>query len=142
MFKVLIPVDGSDCAVRAVEYVIKLAREIGPVSVCLLNVYYEPVRLGDVGIAVTPQQMEEVERRQTDPALSTAERFLREAGMSYERDVRAGDVAPAIVKYAQDSACSAIVMGTHGAGALSNLVMGSVAMKVVQLAKVPVTLVK
>ena len=142
MLKLLIPVDGSDCSVRAVEHAIMLARDHGPVSIRLLNVYYEPVRLGDVGIAVTPQQMKEVERRQADPALATAERVLREAGVAYERDVRAGDVAPTIVKQAQDSGCNAILMGSHGVGALSNLVVGSVAMKVVQLAKMPVTLVK
>jgi len=91
---------------------------------------------------VTPEQMKQVERRQTDPALVTAERFLREAGIAYERDVRAGDVAPTIVRHAQDSGCDAILMGTRGVGAISNLVMGSVALKVVQLAKTPVTLIK
>jgi nucleotide-binding universal stress UspA family protein len=35
-----------------------------------------------------------------------------------------------------------IVMGTRGLGAMAGLVLGSVAMKVVQLARIPVTLVK
>jgi nucleotide-binding universal stress UspA family protein len=140
--KLLVPVDGTDCSLHAVRHVIKLAKENGPVAVHLLNVYYEPVRLGDVGIQVTRQQMEEVEQRQTDPALATAERKLREAGVAYDREVHAGDVAISIVRRAEELGSDAIVMGTHGHGPISNLVLGSTAMKVVQLAKVPVTLVK
>ena len=38
--------------------------------------------------------------------------------------------------------CDAIVMGTRGMTVLGNLVLGSVASKVVHLSSVPVTLVK
>jgi len=142
MMKLLVPVDGSDPSLHAVEHVIRLATHQGPVTVHLLNVYPEPVRYGDVGVKVTPEQMAEIERRQTDPALSTAERRLREAGVPYERETRVGDVAPTIVRTAEDLGCDGIVMGTRGSGALANLVVGSVAMKVVHVASVPVTLVR
>lgn len=39
-------------------------------------------------------------------------------------------------------ACHQIVMGTRGMGASGNLFMGSISIKIVQLADVPVTLVK
>jgi nucleotide-binding universal stress UspA family protein len=38
--------------------------------------------------------------------------------------------------------CDGIVMGTRGMSAVGNLVMGSVATKVIHLTKLPVTLVK
>lgn len=142
MIKLLLPVDGSDCSLRAVQYAITLAKRCPSTSIRLFNVYYQPVRLGDVGIAVTDAQMKEVERRQVDPALATAERMLREAGMPYEREARAGDPPMAIAMRAEELGCDGIVMGTHGAGALANLTFGSVAMKVVHLSKIPVTLVK
>jgi nucleotide-binding universal stress UspA family protein len=47
-----------------------------------------------------------------------------------------------IAMRAQELGCNGIVMGTCGAGAMANLVFGSVACKVVHLFKVPVTLVK
>lgn len=142
MLKLLLAVDGSDCSLRAVKHVITLAKRCPGISIRLLNVYYMPVRLGDVGIAVTEAQMKEAERRQTDPSLATAERMLREAGMPYEREVRAGDPPLAIAIRAEELGCDGIVMGTSGAGAMANLTFGSVAMKVVHLSKVPVTLVK
>jgi nucleotide-binding universal stress UspA family protein len=52
--------------------------------------------------------------------------------------------APAltIVKYAQETKVDLIVMGTHGRGALSHLLMGSVAERVVRLAGCPVLVVR
>ncbi len=38
--------------------------------------------------------------------------------------------------------CTRIVMGTRGLGSIGNLVLGSVAYKVLQLAPIPVTLVR
>jgi nucleotide-binding universal stress UspA family protein len=48
----------------------------------------------------------------------------------------------AIVDYAKDHDIGIIVMGTHGRGALANLVMGSVAERVVRLASCPVLTVR
>lgn len=143
MLKLLVPVDGSDCALNAVRWAIRLAKENVSLKVHLLSVYLMPVQLGDIGVAVTAAQMEDIERRLTGPILSTAEDLLREAGIACELETRAaGDVAQMIVMRANDLGCDEIVMGTRGTGALSSVVLGSVAGKVVRMAKVPVTLVK
>jgi nucleotide-binding universal stress UspA family protein len=47
-----------------------------------------------------------------------------------------------IVEVARNMKCGEIVMGNSGLGAVAGLVLGSVARKVVYLAKGPVTLVK
>ena len=47
-----------------------------------------------------------------------------------------------ITRKAEELNCDAIIMGTRGMGALGNLVMGSIATKVVHLTRLPVTLVK
>jgi nucleotide-binding universal stress UspA family protein len=52
-----------------------------------------------------------------------------------------GDVASSIVEHAQKSGCQLICMGTRGMTALSNMLLGSVATKVIHLAHVPVVLV-
>jgi nucleotide-binding universal stress UspA family protein len=53
-----------------------------------------------------------------------------------------GDTAEKIAATARRLRCSSIVMGTRGMGMLGTLVLGSIATKVIHLAKVPVTLVK
>jgi nucleotide-binding universal stress UspA family protein len=53
-----------------------------------------------------------------------------------------GDPARAIIGSVNKSRGDEIVMGTRGLGRIGGLLMGSVATKVVQLAPVPVTLIK
>jgi len=50
-------------------------------------------------------------------------------------------VAETIVKYAKRWQCDSILIGTRGLGLTAGLVLGSVALKVIHLAKIPVTLV-
>ena len=62
------------------------------------------------------------------------------AELSYSAKV--GVAANQIATTATKGGFDLIIMGSHGHGTLSNLVMGSVATKVIHLAKVPVTLVQ
>ncbi|NJR44004.1 universal stress protein [bacterium] len=60
-----------------------------------------------------------------------------------EAEILIGDVASGIARYAEDKGMATLSwMGSRGMGAIGNLVMGSVATKVVHLTKLPVTLVK
>ena len=53
-----------------------------------------------------------------------------------------GSPADAIVEYAKAAGIDLVVMGTHGRGALTHLLMGSVAERVVRLAPCPVLTVR
>jgi nucleotide-binding universal stress UspA family protein len=143
MLKLLIPVDGSQSALRAVQYAINLAKADISLSVTLLNVYEEQVPYGAISAHVPHERLKEIEREYTDPALAEAEKLLQEAGIDYERELRvADDVAPMIAQRAEETGCDAIVMGTHGGGVLSHILMGSTTLKVLHLVKRPVTVVK
>jgi len=56
--------------------------------------------------------------------------------------VRPGTPATEIVHYAEEEDIDLIVMGTHGRGFMSHMVMGSVAEKVVRTAPCPVLTVR
>jgi len=143
MWKILLPVDGSESSLRAVRHVAQLAKGKDDVSVTLLYVHYEPVPLGAVAASVTADQVKGIERQYADPVLGGAEGLLREAGVDFEREIRvASDIAPTIAQRAEALGSDAVVMGTHGGGPLAQALMGSTATKVVHLVKVPVTLVK
>ena len=53
-----------------------------------------------------------------------------------------GDPAEKIAQFAKRGGFDKIVMGTHGRGGITAMLMGSVATKVLHHATVPVTLVK
>jgi nucleotide-binding universal stress UspA family protein len=137
--RLLVPVDGSQRSRRAVEHVIGLLGEVEPIEVRLLNVQ-SPVpmlkRLGVRRADIARRQQEEGEH-----ALRPAQRLLDRAGIRHQDHVAVGPPAETILKHAKRWKCDGIVIGTRGAGRTPNLVLGSVAMKVVHLAECPVTLI-
>ena len=97
---------------------------------------------GKVQIFVTPERMRGLANAQSRPILDRAAARLAEAEMSHTVEMLEGDPAEVIGRRAQELGCDAIVMGSRGMGRIANLVVGSVATKVVHLTKLPVTLVK
>lgn len=138
---ILVPFDGSEPALRAVEYAAKLAKAGDNPIVIVLNVQapapsFWPEKL------VNEDILREHYESEGAKTLGAAECRLREMGVPCRSEVRAGLAGDTIAEFARDERVDGIVMGTRGMGAVGNLLMGSVAQKVVHLAAVPVTLVK
>jgi nucleotide-binding universal stress UspA family protein len=142
MSKLLVPFDGSDSARRALAHAISMLRPAGGGSLHLVHAHDDPVPYGEVSLYLTPERLEAMQREQSEAVLVQARPVLAEAGITYTEHVMTGRVADAIARCADELGCDGIVMGTRGLGAVANLVVGSVASRVVHLAKVPVTLVK
>jgi len=140
MLKVLAAIDGSMPADRAVEHVVRLAKNGTPVEVLLLNVQPEIATSQTHGMGQDAMVAHRHELGQR--AAEIAERVLQAAGIHYELRVQTGDAAETITRMAKEQGSDLIVMGTRGMGAIENLVIGSVAYKVVHLARAPVTMVK
>jgi nucleotide-binding universal stress UspA family protein len=138
--KVLLAVDGSECAVRAAGFLVQLlaGREA---QVTLVNVQ-PPVAYADLLSAETRTRVDELIAERGRRAAREALEVLAAAGIPGNLKVLSGDAAPVIVSTARQLGCGLIIIGTHGLGALAGLALGSVAIKVVHLAEVPVTVVK
>jgi nucleotide-binding universal stress UspA family protein len=140
--KVLIPIDGSAAANRAVEHVIaSLAWLKETPQLCLLNVQWK-VASGNVKLFINKDTVNDYYREQGMAALTDARAMLDKAGLAYSYHISVGTPAEAIVQYAQEQAVDQIVMSAHGEGKLSTLLLGSVVSKVAHLAKMPMLLVK
>lgn len=140
MRKVLVPVDGSEHAMRAVHYVVDFVRQHGLVEVHLLNVQPAPVAWQTRGLE--PEAIESQLRFRSRELTTAARTALAQAGIAHQSHFKLGEAAEAIVETAQALGCDAIVMATRGLGAISGWVLGSVARKVLHLTDLPVTLVK
>ena len=141
MLKVLLPVDGSENSNRAVKHLIHLIKNLGAMEVHGVNVQPE---LLYIDILLKPRQeiIDAWSHKAGGDASRSACALLDEAGIPYVLEFASGEVAEAIVRHAQRCQCDMIVMGTRGIGTVANLVLGSVANKVMHLANIPVTLVK
>jgi nucleotide-binding universal stress UspA family protein len=134
---ILLAVDGSPHADRAAELVRRLAGDGGDEVVVLHITEVMPMR-GGVS----------VELHQDRDGMAAAKRHgseVERAGVPVKVDLvrtLAGRVAPIIVETARACQAGVIVMGSHGRGDLTALLLGSVAHKVVHLADRPVLIVR
>jgi nucleotide-binding universal stress UspA family protein len=138
MSTLLVPVDGSPIALRAVEYAASVAKRASA-DVWVLNVQL-PIRAEEKDI--DRAAIEGFLHAQGQPILDAATAILRNQGVSHQARVAIGEIAQTIVGTAQEVRAQQIVMGSRGMSALAGLVLGSNATKVIHLAQVPVTIVK
>lgn len=141
MLKALLAVDGSENSLRAVRHLIELVQGREAMEVFLLNVQ-EPIDAWEVKRMYPEEELEAMQVSKGGDALAAAEALLDASKVAYHPQVLIGDVAHSIAQYAMDMGCDKIIIGTRGMGSLANLLMGSVATKVIHLTNVPVTLVK
>jgi nucleotide-binding universal stress UspA family protein len=142
VLNVLVPIDGSENALRALRHVISpssICREPGQIH--LLNVQ-APVASGVVRLFLSREDLSGYYQEEAERALAPARQELEKAGVSFQVEIRVGEVAETISRYAREQRCSLIAMGTRGMGSVVNLLLGSVATKVIGLSEVPVLLVK
>lgn len=139
MRTVLVPVDGSENSTRVVRQVLKLAAEFkAPLDIHLLNVQH-PFPGTVTGVA---EQARQFHQEQGEAALAAARKLLDEAKTKYAYHISVGEAAPTIAQWVKELNCDQVIMGTRGMSAIGNMVLGSVATKVLHMAPVPVMLVK
>jgi nucleotide-binding universal stress UspA family protein len=138
MLDVLIPIDGSQSAERAVQFIIGLHRKLAPLQVRLLNVQLPKLTAEQLHATVGGSGDPAAEAQQ---AMREAESLLAAANVPYISETRSGHIPHVIAQYARQSGCSGVVMGTRGMGT-TDQVLGSIARQVISLVDVPITLVK
>ena len=139
--KWLIPVDDSENALRAVDYVIKASGNSAAKPEILLVNVQRPLS-GDVSTFVNSDVLHDFHREQGNKALASARARLDAAGAPYTHHILLGEPAVMICQFAKANACTQIVMGSRGLGSVTGMLLGSVATKVAHLGEVPVVLVK
>ena len=142
MLKVLLPVDGSESSVRATEALIKtLAWYKEQPVIDLVTVHLAVPKLPNMNRVVSDDAIERYYAEESDAMLAPSTKTLDAASVTYTVHKLVGPVAETIVDHARQAGCDMIFMGTRGMTALSNMVLGSVATKVLHLAHIPVVLI-
>jgi len=133
----IVPMDFSPEAHRALEVARKLAKEAGPAHLILLHAYFLPVEMEALA---TEQNLPLLDLLSSDAgkALERILADLQNAGISSEFVVSRGYPGDVIVELARDKSADIIVMGTHGRTGLPHVLLGSVAERVIRSAPCPV----
>lgn len=147
--RVLVPLDGSALAERALAHAEQIAAPGGEIvlfQVLEPEAVMPPLGAAEVGSVREAERVAREMREATARARQIAERYLdgvrrlvRRTDLTVSVRVEEGHPADRIAEVATD--VDVVAMSTHGRTGLAHLLMGSVAEKVVRHASVPVLVV-
>lgn len=141
--KILVATDGSKPALHAVKHAAKLVQQLSATSnsITLISVH-DDAGLRHAKAFVGRDAVADYLRELSEKELQPARKLLDAAGIKHDMEVRTGHVAKEIVDCARSGKFDLIVLGAKGRGAIADLLLGSVAQRVLATAQVPVLLVR
>ncbi len=149
MYKhILVATDGSRFAAKGIREGVRLAKALGAT---LTGVYvappFAPPIYSEAAIyysgAFSASEYKKLTEKIAKKALGPIERAARAAGVRC-RTRLVTDPQPwrGILRAARDGRCNAIVIGSHGRGAVGGLILGSETSRVLAHSKLPVLVVR
>jgi len=139
--RIVLAVDGSPISTRAARHVASLHKALADKPEVIV-LYADAPLLRSVAMSLGTRGVDKYHADNGRFALKGAKPVLSRAGVAFIEKVLVGDPAPTILKFIKSSKCDLLVMGSHGRGAFKNLVLGSVATKILSMCAVPVTIVR
>ncbi len=138
--RILAATDFSECSGHALRYACEMAEVFGA-ELHLLSVIEIPAgAYPEFGISV--RDIESGLIRSAEKSLSELPVHKWKDKLTVSRSVVRGAPFVEIVRYAREHDIDLIVMGTHGRGAITHMLMGSTAERVVRKAPCPVLTVR
>lgn len=147
MFKrILLPLDGSDLAEKALSLTVTLAHQFDSelFLIRMVEVHYPTILAPHLtsATAVTMSESFAQAHRAAEDYLLAQQAALRQEGLTVDVILCEGNPADGILHTASEYHVDCIVMSTHGRGGLARWTLGSVADKVARHAPCPVLLVR
>lgn len=136
--KILVPVDGSEYSLQALEKAIQIAKRFDG-EIVLIHMYSINV------FKLTPSQINSYVlelRKAGQNILAEGKRMAYNEGVVVETQLKEGHIVEGIVDIAKKGNFDLIVMGARGLSKLKELILGSVSHGVILHAPCPVLIVK
>jgi nucleotide-binding universal stress UspA family protein len=141
--RILVAVDGSSHSVKVAKAVIQhVSAYREPPELHLAYVHLPVPTLGGLIKHIGHEALQRYYREEGEDALRIAKKMFDRAKLACSMHILVGPVAESLASEARKLKCDLIIMGTHGMGAVSGMLLGSVASKTVHLARCPVLLVR
>ena len=143
MARILVAVDGSSHSAKVAKAVVRhVSAYEQPPELHLAYVHLPVPTLGGLIKPIGHEALQRYYREEGEDALRGAKRQFDRAKLACTLHIMVGPIAETLVAEAKKLKCDMIVMGTHGMGAVSGMLLGSIATKTVHLARCPVMLVR
>ena len=139
--KILLAIDGSAYTKKMIAYLVTHAEMFSPAHTYTLF-HVQPQLPGRARAAVGAKVVRQYLSEEAEKVLAPVSKFLVRHGLDPKSEWHVGHAADEIANAASREDYDLIVMGSHGHTALANLVMGSVATRVLAQCDTPVLLVR
>jgi len=136
--KILVPVDGSECSVRATGYATDMAKLMDG-EILLIHCHKSfPAILGE------PYFQRAIDKilKKSSELLDPCKKIVQDAGVTVTDRILEGPAARAICEVAKIEKIDLIVMGCRGRNDLEGLLLGSCTHRVLKTAPCPVLVVR
>lgn len=138
--KLLVPVDGSENSLRALEAAIFLSKKLDAQITALHVMEKAPT------VYIHPQkELEELlknYRKESERIIEKCQQIGKNNRIELNMAVSEGDVASKIIQYVDKGRFDLVVMGHRGSGKFKEMVLGSVSEKVLHRTKCSVLIVR
>ena len=139
--KILVPLDGSPLAERALDQAIKLAKVFDSEIILFQVVHFMPI-YGSPEL-VAPLIVDEKQKEYAEKYMTKITRETEDKGLKVRSVVKTGQqVAVEIIDFAKENGVELIIMCTRGRSGISRWVLGSTAHKVLVRAETPILLLR
>jgi nucleotide-binding universal stress UspA family protein len=142
--RILIPLDGSGWAKRAVPHAVGIARD-NAAELILLHVFKSPVSeyIDQLTLAGQEQQVDHLRHQMEQYLTGVRAQLEREyEGLEIKIQWIEGEAVPdAICDYVRSEKVDLVVMSTHGRTGLARLIYGNVAAEIIKSIRTPIMLI-
>ena len=143
MTRILVAVDGSSHSSKVAKAVIQhVSAYKEPPELHLAYVHLPVPTMGGLIKPIGHEALQRYYREEGEDAQRSAKKLFDRARLACAMHVMVGPIAESLTNEARKLKCGLIIMGTYGMGAVSGMLLGSVATKTVRLARCPVMLIR
>ena len=138
----LFPTDGSEASIDTLRHLLPRLRWFAETPRIAVIYVHLPLPYARAVAWAGKEAVERYYEEETNVVLARAGDVLSHEGVAFERVSRVGEPAQEIVQFAEEWKADLIAMGSRGQGALTAMLLGSVAQKVIATSPVPVLIVQ
>ena len=139
--KILLSIDGSSYTKKMLAYLVT-HDEVFHTNNDFTILTVQPPVPARARAAVGKEVVDNYYTSESEKVIAPVHKFLLRHGIDAKTVSKVGQIGETIGKFADDGKFDMLIMGSHGHGTIVNMVMGSVATKVIANCQIPVLLIR
>jgi nucleotide-binding universal stress UspA family protein len=140
MKKILVPTDFSEASEKAVEYAIELANAL-KAKITFFKAYHPIPYAPEMYVYIGKDEIDELRKLAEDRMIELCVRVNKRVDVPCNYAIQEGDATDEILHVMNEQKPDLVIMGSHGASAISRMLYGSVTVQVARKTQYPLLVI-